>query len=407
MRNSLIIMLLVVFVTSLGLAQTKEPNEPILVKDPGLQILGQVGGSVGDNEQPKEMNELGDNVRESYRVYVDFGLMNRVRAQLGASYAGMAGHHYSTGLTPIDGRLLYFPYYSSAFSPYLFAGVGALRYEIFQSGPGRMSPGVATEGWVAHVPVGAGFVTQFSQRVGLDLTAGWHCILSDDANGRLGSSNDSYWSALIGIRVALGKTAYERRQEELERQKAEQERMNKEAELRAADELRKKQLEAQKAADELKRKQEQAQKELEAKKAEDAKKAQEAVKPVEPPPAPKPVPQMPVAPELRFEPVYFLTGGAALSATEKVNLNAAAKQLLENPDVKISVSGHTDNVGSRAINEKLSTQRADAVKKYLVGKGVAKERISDEAKAFDEPAASNEDIEGRQLNRRVELRVVK
>ena len=407
MRNSPSILLLAVFVSSFGLAQTTESNEPILVKDPGLQILGQVGGSVGDNEQPKEINALSDNVRESYRVFVDFGLMNRVRAQLGASYAGMAGRHYSTGLTPIDGRLLYFPYYSSGFSPYLFAGVGALRYEIFQSGPGRMSPGVATDGWVAHVPVGAGFVTQFSQRVGLDLTMGWHCILSDNANGRLGSSNDSYWSALIGLRVAIGKTACKRQQEELEKQKAEQERLRKEAELRAAEERRRKELEAQKEAEELKRKQEQAQKELEARKAEEAKKAQEAVKPVAPPPAPMPVPPKPVAPELKFEPVYFFTGGAVLTAKEKVKLDAAAKVLMENPGVKIAVSGHTDNVGSRAINEKLSTLRANAVRKYLVGKGVGEARISHVAKAFDEPAASNEDVEGRQLNRRVELRVVK
>ncbi|HCA78815.1 MAG TPA: hypothetical protein DEP53_03680, partial [Bacteroidetes bacterium] len=144
---------------------------------------------------------------------------------------------------------------------------------------------------------------------------------------------------------------------------------------------RRKELEAQKEAEELKRKLEQAQKELEARKAEEAKKAQEAVKPVVPPPAPMPVPPKPVAPELKFEPVYFLTGGAVLTAKEKVKLDAAAKVLKENPGVTIALSGHTDNVGSRAINEKLSTLRANAVRKYLVGKGVGEARISHVAKA--------------------------
>lgn len=394
------IALLVFLLVSLGMAQTAGPDRPVLVQERRLQIGAQVGGSLGDNEQPRELNDFGENVRESYRVFIDFGLMDRVRAQIGSAYAGMAGHHYSTGLTSADGRVLYFPSTSPGFSPYLYAGIGAMRYEIFQTGPGRLSPGVAADGWVAHAPLGAGFVTQFSQRVGLDLTLGWHYIMSDNANGRLGSANDSYWSALLGLRFALGKTAYERQQEELQKKLAEEERLRKEAALRAAEERRKKDLEAVKAAEDLKRKQEQAQKEME------ARKAAEAQKPPEPPPVKVQEPPAPPKPVLKFEPVYFLTGGSKISPMESVKLDAAAKALMEYPSMKVAVSGHTDNVGSRAVNERISLARAKAVKSYLMKKGIAEERITIESFVYDKPAADNDTQEGRQLNRRAELKAV-
>jgi OOP family OmpA-OmpF porin len=73
------------------------------------------------------------------------------------------------------------------------------------------------------------------------------------------------------------------------------------------------------------------------------------------------------------------------------------------PDLKITLEGHTDNVGGLAYNEKLSQRRVDAVKKYLVEKfGIEASRLS--AKGYGEirPIASNATKEGRQKNRRVE-----
>jgi OOP family OmpA-OmpF porin len=76
-----------------------------------------------------------------------------------------------------------------------------------------------------------------------------------------------------------------------------------------------------------------------------------------------------------------------------------------NLEVIIAV-GHTDAVGSDGYNQKLSIRRADAVKNFLVGKGIEKNRIYTEGKGEKQPVADNKTAEGRSKNRRVEVEVV-
>ena len=76
-----------------------------------------------------------------------------------------------------------------------------------------------------------------------------------------------------------------------------------------------------------------------------------------------------------------------------------------NLEVIIAV-GHTDSVGSDAYNQRLSVRRAEAVKAYLVSKGIERNRIYTEGKGEKQPVASNSTAEGRAKNRRVEVEVV-
>jgi OOP family OmpA-OmpF porin len=76
-----------------------------------------------------------------------------------------------------------------------------------------------------------------------------------------------------------------------------------------------------------------------------------------------------------------------------------------NLEVVIAV-GHTDSIGSDAYNQKLSVRRAEAVKAYLVSKGIEKNRVYTEGKGEKQPVASNKTKEGRAKNRRVEIEVV-
>jgi len=73
------------------------------------------------------------------------------------------------------------------------------------------------------------------------------------------------------------------------------------------------------------------------------------------------------------------------------------------PDTKLYIQGHTDNTGARELNESLSLRRAQSVATFLSGKGMNSERFTVEGKAWDEPVASNETVEGRAQNRRVEI----
>ena len=76
-----------------------------------------------------------------------------------------------------------------------------------------------------------------------------------------------------------------------------------------------------------------------------------------------------------------------------------------NLEVIIAV-GHTDSIGSDAYNQKLSVRRAEAVKAYLVSKGIERNRVYTEGKGEKQPIADNRTKEGRAKNRRVEIEVV-
>ena len=92
-----------------------------------------------------------------------------------------------------------------------------------------------------------------------------------------------------------------------------------------------------------------------------------------------------------------------MSPSARTALTKFATSLKNSPDTDITIYGHTDNTGSRAVNEKLSKERADAVANFLVGNGINRSRITTEGLAYDQPVADNSTTEGRAQNRRVEV----
>lgn len=86
-------------------------------------------------------------------------------------------------------------------------------------------------------------------------------------------------------------------------------------------------------------------------------------------------------------------------------LDPIANMMINNPSLHIELSGHTDNIGGRDVNVRLSRDRAQSVANYLIDKGIDRYRIEIEGYGFDRPVADNETPEGRALNRRVELTI--
>ncbi len=104
--------------------------------------------------------------------------------------------------------------------------------------------------------------------------------------------------------------------------------------------------------------------------------------------------------------VFFDFDKSTLQRDSYVDLDRAAEWLKSNPGVSIEVAGHTDNVGARDYNKKLSQGRAEAVVQYLVGKGIASSRMRASGYGMEQPLLTNDTEEGRTQNRRVEFRVV-
>jgi outer membrane protein OmpA-like peptidoglycan-associated protein len=101
--------------------------------------------------------------------------------------------------------------------------------------------------------------------------------------------------------------------------------------------------------------------------------------------------------------VLFATGQATILPGAQVQLNQVADALKTQAEHHFTVEGHTDNQGTDAINNDLANRRANAVRDYLVVRGVAAEAITAQGIGSTRPVADNRTTEGRAMNRRVEI----
>jgi OOP family OmpA-OmpF porin len=107
-----------------------------------------------------------------------------------------------------------------------------------------------------------------------------------------------------------------------------------------------------------------------------------------------------------YDNLQFETGKAIILDSSKPYLDELANVLKET-NWTLNLIGHTDNVGTDADNLILSKKRAEAVKIYLISKGISDVRINAIGKGEAEPLVSNETVQGREKNRRVEFIIVK
>ncbi len=104
--------------------------------------------------------------------------------------------------------------------------------------------------------------------------------------------------------------------------------------------------------------------------------------------------------------IFFDTDQYAIKDKSKPELEKVVTFLKENPDLRIAINGHTDNVGTEAYNRTLSANRAKAVYAYLIDAGIAASRLDFKGYGQDKPIASNNTEENRQKNRRIAFEVL-
>ena len=110
---------------------------------------------------------------------------------------------------------------------------------------------------------------------------------------------------------------------------------------------------------------------------------------------------------IRLNNIFFDFDKASLKSESTPELNRLANLLKENKNMKIEISGHTDNIGTRKYNQALSERRAQSVYNFLVENGIDGSRLKTIGYGKDRPMVSNDDeIDGRELNRRVEFKIL-
>jgi len=101
--------------------------------------------------------------------------------------------------------------------------------------------------------------------------------------------------------------------------------------------------------------------------------------------------------------ISFDVGSAAIKPQLRAVLDPFVNSLHDDPTARVAIIGHTDNTGSDALNNRLSIERADSVRDYIVTRGVAAGRVETAGRGEREPIADNNSDAGRAKNRRVEI----
>lgn len=109
---------------------------------------------------------------------------------------------------------------------------------------------------------------------------------------------------------------------------------------------------------------------------------------------------------IQLENVLFVQGKPDLLPGSDEQLNLLVEFLIDNPESKIDLAGHTDNRGSVTANFRLSNERVETIKEYLISHGIHKKRLSGKGYGGSVPIASNRSEETRRLNRRVEFKLL-
>lgn len=109
---------------------------------------------------------------------------------------------------------------------------------------------------------------------------------------------------------------------------------------------------------------------------------------------------------VRLNNIFFETARSRLKPESRMELDQMVQTLKQHPTMRVELGGHTDSEGTEASNQKLSQDRSNSVRAYLIEKGIDPGRVQSAGYGESKPVATNDTPEGRQANRRVEFTIL-
>jgi len=386
-----------------------------------------LGGALGDNTGKDKWGIMG-------RGFFQYEFVPALAGQIGVAYSDLAapGVYYSNLLTA-DFRLHVIPFALPNVNPYIYGGFGLSK-----------TLNISNSDILPFIPFGIGAQTMIASGLMLQISGGYNLSLSNklaiaEGNGQpvpvnnflTNGKNDGWYVFSIGLAFTIGGNDESAESQKSELSEAEARRLKQQADADAEAQRVKAATDAEaqriKAASDAQRVKQQADADAEAQRVKAANDAEaQRVKEASDAEARR-VKELADAEARRLaaqksnDTVFVFVKGktvvlrgvnfefnkATLTKDSEKILWRAYNAMVANTDVRVVITGHTDNVGGQKFNQTLSLKRAQTVKNWLVKKGIASNRMRTVGKGLNEPVATNDTEAGRAENRRIEFFVEK